>query len=98
MSQHIYETHNKNGRSVTVTMGYDRPLDFVFCTVMTEDDEIIYSNLEDDFAGTDQQDVEYYRSVLLGLELEVPESMFLQVEADQVACVGNHVVVHTAAR
>ncbi len=47
MSQHIFETANPQENRVTVTMGYDHPLDYVFCTVMAENDEILYSNLDD---------------------------------------------------
>jgi hypothetical protein len=76
MSQHIFETNNAQGAPVTVTMGYDRPLVYVFCTVLDPNDKVIYSNLDDVDAGTHQQDVDYYRSVLLKLGLHVPESMF----------------------
>jgi hypothetical protein len=96
MSQHILSTFNLQGESITVTMGYDRPLDFVFCTVMTTNDDVIYSNLDDDDAGTDQQDVDYYRPILDRLGIHVPESIFWEVKADQLMRVGNRVVVHTA--
>lgn len=96
MSQHILSTFNLLGESITVTMGYDRPLDFVFCTVMTSNDDVIYSNLDDDDAGTDQQDVDYYRPILDRLGIHVPESIFWEVKADQLMRVGNRVVVHTA--
>jgi hypothetical protein len=94
MSQHIFETSDVQGESLTVTMGYDRPLDFVFCTVMTKSDEVIYSNLDDDSAGTHQQDVNYYKPVLDALGLHVPESVFREVEADRLVRVGNRVRVH----
>jgi len=96
MSQHIVETKNAKGNSVTVTLGYDRPLDFVFCTVMSQEDDVIYSNLDDDDAGTLQQDVDYYRPVLERLGLHVPESVFQEVASDQIGRVGNRVVVHSA--
>jgi hypothetical protein len=98
LSQHIFETTDSQGNDLTVTMGYDRPLDFVFCTVMTRDDDIIYSNLDDDDAGTHQQDVGYYRSVLQELGLNVPESVFREVIADQFGRVGNRVVTHAVAK
>jgi hypothetical protein len=94
VSQHIFETTDAQGNDVTVTMGYDRPLDFVFCTVMTQEDDVIYSNLDDDDAGTHQQDVGYYRSVLDELGLNVPEPVFQEVAADQLGRVGNRVVIH----
>ncbi len=96
MSQHIFETTNAKGARVTVTMGYDLPLDYVFCTVMAENDDIIYSNLDDDDAGTEQQEVNYYRPVLEKLGIHVPESVFREVVSDQLRCVGNRVVTHVA--
>jgi hypothetical protein len=96
MSQHIFETNNAQGAPVTVTMGYDRPLDYVFCTVLDPNDKVIYSNLDDVGAGTHQQDVDYYRSVLLKLGLHVPELMFREVKSDQLGRVGNRVKIHYA--
>ena len=98
MSQHIFRTVDGNGIAVTVTLGYDRPLDFVFCTVMDAQDEPIYTNLDDDDAGTHQQDIDYYRPLLTRLGIEVPEVMFAEVESDQTNVVGNRVVDHTAPR
>ena len=96
MSQHIFETNSAQGAPMTVTMGYDRPLDYVFCTVLDPNDEVIYSNLDDDDAGTHQQDVDYYRSVLLKFGLHVPESTFREVKSDQLGRVGNRVKIHYA--
>jgi hypothetical protein len=88
MSQHIYSQGN-----VEVRMGYDRPLDYVFCTVSIRD-EVVYSNLSDEDAGTDCQDVDYYRCVLNSLKIEIPEEMFADVKDDQVHRVGNRVKHH----
>ena len=98
MSQHVFRTVDGNGIAVTVTLGYDRPLDFVFCTVMDAHGEPIYTNLDDDDAGTHQQDILYYRPILTRLGIEVPEVMFAEVESDQTNVVGNRVVDHTAPR
>jgi len=95
MSQHIFETSGPEGSPVTVTLGYDRPLNYVFCTVMGPDDEIIYSNLDDAGAGIHQQMVDYYRSILEKLGLHVPESMFREVELDQRFQVGDRVEIHS---
>lgn len=91
MSQHLFQ----DGR-FQVLMGYDRPLDYVFCVV----DEIgkqepIYSNLDDENAGCEQQDVDYYRQVLEELGVAVPESMFFEVRQDQEQRIGNRVVNHS---
>ena len=98
MSQHIFKTNNSEGVRVNVTMGYDRPLDYVFCTVMTTGGEVIYSNLDDDHAGTDQQEVDYYRPVLKRLGVRVPEFLFREVVLDQLGRVGNRVVTYVADR
>lgn len=99
MSQHKHSTTTKDGKNVTVTLGYDRPLDFVFCTVMQDADndgegEVLYSNLSDDEAGTDLQDVNYYRPILTGLGISVPDSMFTEVFIDQLERAGNRTVIH----
>lgn len=100
MSQHRHSTKSKDGKQVIVTLGYDRPLDYVFCTVMqegagtTEGEDILYSNLSDDEAGTDLQDVDFYRSVLDELGVSVPDSMFTEVKIDQLDRIGNRTVVY----
>ncbi|WP_158790025.1 hypothetical protein [Granulicella sp. L60] len=98
MSRHLFRTIDSNRVAVTVTLGYDRPLDFVFCTVMDHRDEPIYTNLDDDDAGTHQQDISYYRPILTRLGIEVPEAMFTEAESDQANVVGNRVVDHTVSR
>src|SRR6266851_10254528 len=96
MSQHLFQSTDTKGEPLTVTLGYDRPLDYVFCTVAAENGDVVYSNLDDEDAGIDQQDVDYYRAVLQNLGVRVPESMFREVRSDQLGCVGNRVVVHPA--
>lgn len=96
MSQHMCLSTTSKGEEVTVTLGYDRPLDYIFCTVETDDENFLYSNLDDDGAGIEQQSVDYYRSVLRDLGVHVPESMFREVRADQIGRVGNRVVRHRA--
>jgi hypothetical protein len=86
MSQHIWNSENTE-----VRMGYDRPLDMIFCTVSIRG-EIAYTNLDDEEAGTECQDVEYYRGVLLGLRITVPEEMYAEVKYDQANRTGNRVV------
>lgn len=96
MSQHIYKTTVDGSKKVTITMGYDRPLDYLFCTVLDEDENVVYSNLDDDNAGIALQDVDYYHEVFERLRLVVPESMFHEVATDQKFSVGNRVVLHLA--
>ena len=89
MSRHTYTTPE----NVTVTMGYDRPLDFIHCTV-EKDGDILYTNLDDPKAGCEQQSVDYYRPVLKKLGVELPETVFKEVALDQLRRVGNRNVVH----
>jgi hypothetical protein len=86
VSQHIYTKDN-----LRIVLGYDRPLDYVFCTIQREG-EYIYTNLADENAGTSQQDVNYFRKVLADNKITVPEQMFTEVENDQRNRIGNRVV------
>ena len=99
MSRHRFRTHDSEARIVTVTLGYDRPLNYVFCTVFREgeEDSPLYSNLDDEQAGLDQQDVNYFRGALARLGIQVPEQMFLEVEWDQLTRTGNRDVDHTSS-
>jgi len=90
MSQHIYEH-----QGTEVRLGYDRPLDYVYCYV-ERDGEPLYSNLSDPQAGTQQQDVDYFRPVLKELGISLPEAMFDEVKHDQANHVGNRVVRYTS--
>ncbi|HZC22037.1 MAG TPA: hypothetical protein VE866_01770 [Candidatus Binatia bacterium] len=94
MSRHIYSTSTKELGEVTVVLGYDRPLDYVFCTIETTEDTL-YSDLGD-LDAFNQQDVDYYRSKLAEYNIQVPEAMFEEVKTDQVNRVGNRVVDHSA--
>ena len=89
MSQHRFHTDE-----ATVVVGYDRTLDYVFLSVFDPKGDVLYSNLLDENAGTNQQDVEYYRGVLARLNIIVPESMFEEVKRDQIARAGNRIVYH----
>lgn len=94
MSQHTFQTRNAKGEPVTVTMGYDRPLNYVFCTAIAEDGEIVYSNLHDPDAGTSRQDVRYFVPILARLGVYVPAGVFREVEWDRSNRVGNRIVMH----
>lgn len=99
MSQHTYQTLYKS-RPIHVTLGYDRPLDYVFMTVLLLDaadheNDVIYSNLDDPDAGTECDDVNYFRRILHDLEITVPETMFAETMRDQKKRVGNRMLNHT---
>lgn len=96
MSQHIFRISDRLDAEITITIGFDRPLGYVFCTVFSNRRAApIYTNLNDDSAATHLQDVHYYRGVLKRLGLEIPEVIFSEVESDQKNRVGNRVVDHT---
>ena len=100
MSQHFCKT-SLEGRPLSVTLGFDRRLQYLFLTVIRldlpdeQEDDILYCNLEDPDAGTHCDDVDYYRRVLADLNIAVPESMFEETLRDQEFNVGNRVVDHT---
>jgi hypothetical protein len=98
LSLHILTTTTDDGKHVTVTMGYDPLLDYVFCTVKADNGDVLYSNLRDPNAGTHQKNVVYYRHVLKDQRINAPDSMFKEVEEDQSHRVGNRVVVHSDQR
>lgn len=84
MSQHVYETKNGDGKAVTVMIGYERRLDYVFCTVADANGDLLYTSISDENAGFSQQEVDYFRHVLEGLGVKVPQSVFEAVEKDQI--------------
>jgi hypothetical protein len=94
MSQHFFETITADGVEVTVTIGYYRPLDYVFLLVEDPNGEMLYSNLSDPHAGTKQRKVDYYRSILASFGITLPEGIFREVEKDQIERVGDRDVVH----
>ena len=89
MSQHIYKHEG-----IEVCLGYDQPLDYVFCTV-EKDGQILYSKLSDPEAGTSQKNVEYFRPILRERGINLPEVMFDAVKEDYADRVGNRVVMYT---
>lgn len=97
MSQHRYFGGDESSSPVVVTMGYDRPLDYVFMTVQASNGVMLYSNLADPNAE-DCQDVRYFESVLNEMNIAVPETMFHEVEKDQMNRAGNRTLRHFLSR
>ena len=89
MSQHIFETTTADGVEVTVIMGYDLSLDYVFLLVEDPNGEMLYSHLNDPHAGTEQRKVDYYRPILASFGITIPEGIFREVEKDQIQRVGD---------
>ena len=105
MSHHIFQTA-LNGRPVTVDLGWDRPLQYVFMTVSSQDlkdhpdddsSPYLYSTLDDEtlpIQGT--QSVEYFQDRLTELGISVPSIMLQSVQDDQNQDVGNKTVAYQA--
>ena len=104
MSRHNYSTVYRE-RKVDITLGFDRPLQEYFMTIMYADpaedvsgDEeyeppIVYSNLSDPDANR-ITDLSYYRDKLRALDITVPETLFHEVEQDAQDQVGNRLARH----
>lgn len=98
MSQHHFST-TLAGRPVTVLLGWDRPLGHVFMVVqldplngdvLDEPEDVglcLYSNLHERDAFT--KDLDHYRRKLVELEIQVPETMWAQVDIDRRMNTGN---------
>jgi len=102
MSQHIFNTVHK-GFVITIRLGWDRPLWHFFMvirkpavlvdnTMMVDDVDHLYSNFhEDDPFG---KDLDYFRGVLRHFKIDVPESMFSEVQRDCENNAGNRFATH----
>lgn len=96
MSQHAFETQHR-GRDVTVIVGFDRPLQYVFMMIEKNDpideyDAMLYCNLSDE--KSIGADAGYFREKLKEFEIGIPESMFDEVRNDQLNNVGNRHCLH----
>lgn len=106
MSLHKFTTQLRNIELV-VTMGWDRPLQGFFMTIIQtnlepasadkkdeEDDEAcLFNNLEQQVSHP--QGIEAYLFELEHRGIEVPEKMINEVLADGMQNVGNKIVEHT---
>ncbi|MGO3130334.1 MAG: hypothetical protein ACTIJQ_00985 [Alcaligenes sp.] len=101
MSRHCFDTFHE-GFPINVLLGWDRPLDNYFLVIekpanvienpMTFDH--LYSNLHE--VDPFDHGLDYYREVLRSFQIDVPESMFIEVERDRERHTGNRVVTHKA--
>jgi hypothetical protein len=102
MSQHCY-TLNHLGRPTTVTLGWDRPLQYLFMTVHVqettsvddtdEDEGYLYSNLNTPTPFS--LELEDFQAALDALGINVSAEMFVQVTQDQQNNIGNRCVAYT---
>jgi len=102
MSRHYFKTAHK-GFPITVVIGWDRPVNYFFMFIekpaeliddamKVESEDFLYHNLhERDPFG---HDLDYYRSVLHHFQINVPESMFTEVQLDMERHTGNRVADH----
>ena len=90
MSQHLFKTTHQ-GCPITVLMGWDPPLGHVFLAIERDEpaldgggeaaDEYLYSTLlEPDPLGMTLAD---FRRILARFGIQVPESLFREVERDR---------------
>lgn len=95
MSRHSY-TFEREDQSIEVLMGWDRPLQQVFMVVEARDAEegYLYSNLE--ARNPETLTLEDFRQALAELQIQVPESMFVETEIDRRMNAGNRFVIHQA--
>ena len=100
MSQHLFRTTHQH-RPVLITMGWDRPLQYVFLTVKrldpaedSRESDYLYTNLDDE--TTEPSSLEYYCAQLTRLGLEIPPSMRHAVADDEAQNVGNKQVEYHA--
>ena len=95
MSRHYYKTQYQE-KPIIVMMGYDRPFNGFFMVIEQahqEDDEYIFSNLFDN--NPYPNSLNSYKEVLSELGIFIPDEMFLEVEADAEAKMGNKDVYHS---
>ncbi|HHF0534559.1 TPA: hypothetical protein ACPHXL_003520 [Vibrio alginolyticus] len=95
MSRHYFKTEYQ-GKAITILMGYDRPLGGFFMVIEDsgqEDDEYIYSNLNEEIAHP--KSLEPYCAKLEQLGIFVPAEMLMEIEADGDALMGNKDVYHS---
>ena len=95
MSQHCFSTQYRT-RTVTVILGWDRPLGHYFMVIEGADepengsDGIVYSNLDE--AAAFGLDLAHFRDKLADLGVQVPAAIFEEIARDRRNHVGNRCV------
>jgi hypothetical protein len=102
MSQHIYNTTFQD-RPVSIVTGWDRPTREFFLQIRRADepqddeDEIVYSTIEDVNAYGACANQVFIAVVLLELGIKVPGSMITESAADAEHNRGNRIAIHSDA-
>ncbi|MCX4175663.1 MULTISPECIES: hypothetical protein [Paraburkholderia] len=90
MTQRTLKTAIGN-RDVTVQMGWDRPLQYLYMVidyVDSEDDEPLYSNLSVDEAGL-RGKLAYFTKKTRPFGIEVPSTMLARIQSDEALNLAN---------
>jgi hypothetical protein len=99
MSQHIFSTEYK-GRSVSILMGWDRPLQGYFMVIEETDREgYLYTNLDDPAVSSNYglpKSLDHFMRKLEEFALSIPERMAQEIKADALSNVGNRYVTYEA--
>lgn len=96
MSQHYFSTIHNGDQPVTVTLGWDRPLGdyFMFIERDGADDEPLYSSVDEKHPFN--KTPAFYKTKLGELGIQVPKTMFEQIQCDQALGVGNRYARYAA--
>lgn len=98
MTQRILKTAIGD-RDVTVLMGRDRPLQYLYMVidyVDSEDDEPLYSNLSDVEAGL-RGKLAYFTKRARSFGIEIPSTMLARIQADEALNLTNGTSTFDAA-
>lgn len=95
MSHHIIDATNKTGQKVTVTLGYDRTLDHLFCNIVNSGvpGGFEYTS-HTDIDAIDEQEVSNFRCLLEDHGILLPDSIFDAVDGDQANGGSNRLVLY----
>lgn len=111
MTQHLFSTTHE-GQSISVLMGWDRPIGHFFlvvewtgpCYTAAPLASAIGDNMDDDtilYSNLDEPNpfelsLDYFKAKLTELGIRVPEPMFEEVEIDRLRRAGNRHVRYHA--
>jgi len=94
MSQIVYQTEDREGRSVEVMTGWDRQLQYHFLNVSRLDDEgedieLLYTNLDRESPGMSTDEI---RTELEERDIPLPSNLIARLEEDRRENRGNRIV------
>ena len=97
MSRHFYPTQTKDAVPVTVTCGWDRPLQGFFLTITSQGQHSgnLFCNIRDRPEQPHPPTFEPFLEPLAELGIELPDSLLREIEADSAANAGNKIVDHS---